>query len=99
MNPPLPESRKHASSMELKNDHNVYILGAGFSREAGLPLISDFLVHMGDSHEWLTAHSRQSEADAGARVRKFRLQAASAAYYVTLGLESSGGRVSLASAR
>ena len=29
--------------MDLKNDHNVYILGAGFSREPGLPLINDFL--------------------------------------------------------
>jgi hypothetical protein len=24
-------------------DHNVYILGAGFSRDAGAPLIHDFL--------------------------------------------------------
>ncbi len=27
----------------MKRDHNVYILGAGFSREAGLPLMTDFL--------------------------------------------------------
>ncbi len=29
--------------MELRNKHNVSILGAGFSQHAGLPLISDFL--------------------------------------------------------
>lgn len=29
--------------MSVKRDHNVYILGAGFSREAGLPLMTDFL--------------------------------------------------------
>ena len=28
---------------ESTQDHNVYILGAGFSRDAGAPLIHDFL--------------------------------------------------------
>ena len=32
--------------IDLHNNHNVYILGAGFSHDAGLPLISDFLIRM-----------------------------------------------------
>jgi hypothetical protein len=34
------------------NDHNVYVLGAGFSREAGYPLIADFTMKMRDALEW-----------------------------------------------
>lgn len=82
----------------LRNDHNVYILGAGFSREAGLPLISDFLVRMRDSHEWLLEQGRRSEAEAVAKVLKFRLRAASAAYYVHMDLENIEELFSLASA-
>jgi len=93
-NPPQTE----ATGIDLKNDHNVYILGAGFSREAGLPLISDFLLHMRDSHEWLKQCGRNSEADAVARVLAFRLKAASAAYYVNLDLENIEELFSLASA-
>jgi hypothetical protein len=32
--------------MNLQNDHNVYILGAGFSADGGLPLIPNFLTRM-----------------------------------------------------
>ncbi len=35
------------------NDQNVYILGAGFSAEAGLPLIKDFMNRMRDAAAWL----------------------------------------------
>ena len=63
----------------LHNNHNVYILGAGFSHDAGLPLISDFLVRMRDSHEWLENQVRNSEAVAIDKVLDFRLNAASAA--------------------
>jgi hypothetical protein len=84
--------------MNLKNDHNVYLLGAGFSREAGLPLVSDFLVCMRDSHEWLTSLGRNLEAQAVQSVLEFRLRAAAAAYYVTLDLENIEELFSLASA-
>lgn len=84
--------------MQLKNDHNVYILGAGFSRDAGLPLISDFLVKMRDSHEWLRKENRSKEAEAVENVLKFRLEAASAAYWVNLDLENIEELFSLASA-
>jgi hypothetical protein len=75
-------------TIDLKNDHNAYILGAGFSRDAGLPLISDFLVQMRDSHDWLIANNRHDEANAVAEVLKFRMDATSAAYWVTLDLEN-----------
>jgi hypothetical protein len=32
---------------------NVYLLGAGFSADAGLPTIADFLNQMRDSTDWL----------------------------------------------
>ena len=35
------------------NDRNVYIFGAGFSAEAGLPLIKDFMNRMRDAAVWL----------------------------------------------
>src|SRR5260221_3773178 len=84
--------------MELKNDHNVYIIGAGFSFDAGLPLIANFLRKMRDSHEWLLAHGRNREADSVEKVLKFRLQAASASYWINLDLENIEELFSLSSA-
>jgi hypothetical protein len=80
----------------LRNDHNVYILGAGFSREAGLPLISDFLSQMRDGYDWLIQQNRPLEAKAIDDVLKFRLAAASAAYWVNLDLENIEELFSLA---
>lgn len=84
--------------MEIINDHNVYILGAGFSVPAGLPQISDFLLKMRDSHNWLNSKERQQEARAIEKVLQFRLNAASASYWVTLDLENIEELFSLASA-
>ena len=80
----------------LRNDHNVYILGAGFSRDAGLPLISDFLSQMRDGYDWLIQQGREREAMAVDEVLKFRLAAASAAYWVNLDLENIEELFSLA---
>ena len=82
----------------VENDHNVYILGAGFSRDAGLPIISDFLVQMRDSHEWLQSKNRQKDVKAVEEVLKFRLRATSAAYWVNLDLENIEELFSLATA-
>ena len=60
----------------VENDHNVYILGAGFSAGAGLPVIKNFLLRLRDSHP-LAGTTGQ------ARVLEFRLKATSAAYWVT----------------
>lgn len=83
----------------LHNDHNVYILGAGFSREAGLPLISDFLSQMRDSSDWLVQPNRTREVDAVNKVLKFRLEAAAAAYWVNVDLENIEELFSLAFAK
>jgi hypothetical protein len=87
-----------SAHLPLRNDHNVYILGAGFSRDAHLPLISDFLLCMRDSHEWLLEQKRTQEAAAVEEVLKFRLNAASAAYWVNLDLENIEELFSLAAA-
>lgn len=85
-------------AVEIENNHNVYILGAGFSREAGLPLISDFLIQMRDAQDWLLGVGRKDEAKEIDRVFSFRLEAASAAYWVNLDLENIEDLFSLASA-
>jgi hypothetical protein len=84
--------------MELQNDHNVYILGAGFSHDGGLPTLPEFLTKMRDCRPWLVDHGRTTEADAVKAVLEFRLNAASAAYWVNLDLENIEELFSLASA-
>lgn len=84
--------------MDLVNNHNVYILGAGFSREAGMPLVSDFLLRMRDSAEWLESQSRDKELKSVESVLAFRREASSAAYWAQLNLENIEELFSLASA-
>jgi len=43
----------------ISNDHNVYILGAGFSWEAGYRLIADFTMKMRDAWEWFRDYCSQ----------------------------------------
>lgn len=83
---------------KLHNNHNVYILGAGFSVDAGLPTIQNFMFAMRDAHDWLLSQNRSTEASAIAAVLDFRLNAASAAYRVKLDLENIEELFSLASA-
>ena len=83
---------------KLHNNHNVYILGAGFSVDRGLPTIKNFMFAMRDAHQWLESQGREKEADAIANVLEFRLNAASAAYRVRLDLENIEELFSLASA-
>lgn len=83
---------------KLNNNHNVYILGAGFSVDRGLPTIKDFMLTMRDAHQWLESQGRKKEANAIASVLDFRLDAASAAYRVKLDLENIEELFSLASA-
>lgn len=80
------------------NNHNVYILGAGFSASAGLPLMGSFLNRMRDALESLSAEGRREERKAIESVLKYRLDAASAAYWATLDLENIEQLFSLASA-
>jgi len=85
-------------ALHIENDHNVYILGAGFSAEAGLPLMSSFMHRMRDAYDWLTQNGRRPEADAISRVLEFRLKAASAALRVQFEPDNIEDLFSLAAA-
>lgn len=81
------------------NDHNVYILGAGFSAEANMPLVKGFMNRMRDAAAWLEERGgRGEEVQAIARVLEFRLRAAAAAYRVPIDVENIEELFSLASA-
>ncbi len=81
-----------------KINHNVYILGAGFSVDGGIPLVKDFLQRMADSVEWLYKEGREREAEAVNNVFSFRLRAAGAAYRAQIDVENIEELFSLASA-
>ena len=86
-------------TIKAYNDHNVYILGAGFAQEAGLPLIKDFMNRMRDAAAWLEEQGgREDELNAISRVLDFRLKAAAAAHRVPLNVENVEDLFSLASA-
>lgn len=53
-----------ANSSNFHNDHNVYILGAGFSAHDGYPLIPNFMNVMKDSLDWLQKNQRTEEIKA-----------------------------------
>jgi SIR2-like domain len=82
----------------LHNDHNVYILGAGFSRLRGLPLISDFMTMMRDALPYHASLGHQNECKAIEAVLRFRLEASAAAYRIQIDLENIEELFSLASA-
>lgn len=86
------------NSYTLQNDHNVYVLGAGFSADANLPVMRNFLTNMRDSIGWLTDQGRGAEREAIESVLEFRLRAASAAYRTAIDLENVEELFSLASA-
>ncbi len=83
---------------KLHNNHNVYILGAGFSAERGLPLVKNFMFEMRDTYDWLQEAQRTEEAKAIEDVLKFRQDAAAAAYRLKIDLENIEELFSLASA-
>jgi len=82
----------------LRNDHHVYILGAGYSVARGMPLISGFLNRMRDAAIWFETQGRSEEKEAIHDVLKFRLSAAASAYRVPIDLENVEELFSLASA-
>lgn len=83
---------------KLHNDHNVYILGAGFSAGRGYPVVKNFMFEMRDAYDWLRSCNRMTEADAIEKVLGFRQEAAAAAYRVKIDLENIEELFSLASA-
>lgn len=82
--------------MRLSNDYNVYVLGAGFSRARGLPLVADFMTSLRDAHEWLLASGRATEAQSVEKVLQFRLESTRSAYRVKVDLENIEELFSLA---
>lgn len=83
---------------KIHRSHNVYILGAGFSRDAGLPLIADFLDQMRESANWIVDNGTKQEVEALQKVFQFRLRAAGAAYRAYIDVENIEELFSLASA-
>ncbi|HEV7646497.1 MAG TPA: hypothetical protein VGO50_21360 [Pyrinomonadaceae bacterium] len=80
-------------------NHNVYILGAGFSQEAGFPLINDFIDQMGACQTWLqNDSSRMGEVDAIEQVFKFQQTANSVCAKINLNPNNIEDLFSLASA-
>jgi len=81
------------------NDNNVYVLGAGFSAEAGLPLIASFLGRMRDAVDWLEQNDRGEERLAIERVLQFRHESAAAGYRINIDLDNIEHLFSLAAAK
>jgi hypothetical protein len=86
------------NSVPIFNDSNVYILGAGFSRDAGLPLIADFTDRMRDALQWFSSKNQTAEVEAIQTVLRFRRRAGSATERVPLDLENIEEIFSLAAA-
>ncbi len=82
----------------IYNDSNVYILGAGYSHDAGLPLVSEFTNRMRDAFESFERQGKRAERDAIGTVLEFRRQATGAAERVPLNLENIEEVFSLAAA-
>ena len=83
--------------VEYHNDHNVYILGAGFSYEAGYPLVWNFMDKMKEAASWKKDHFQETrEIEA---VLKFRLEAAAAAYRIQFDPENIEDLFSLSAAK
>ncbi|MCC6406671.1 MAG: SIR2 family protein [Planctomycetes bacterium] len=76
------------------NDHNVYIVGAGFSAERGIPVVAGFLDRMRDAYDSV---KEPSAKDAIARVMDFRRSASSASNRMRVDAENIEHLFSLAS--
>ena len=85
--------------MRLFNDHNVYIIGAGFSKSRGLPLMADFMAALRDAHEWLSREGREAEAMSVEKVLQYRLTSTPSSYRVNMDLENIEELFSLAAAQ
>lgn len=86
-------------SPELENNHNVYVLGAGFSTIAGMPVVRNFLDRMRHAVDWLEPQrTRGDELVAILHVLQFLHKAAAAGYRTTFNPENVEELFSLASA-
>jgi hypothetical protein len=83
---------------QWKDGHNVYIVGAGFSRDAGFPLMWDFLNQMHDAYDWLRKNNFLAEAKAIQKVLAFQREADAGVNRVALDIENIEDIFSIASA-
>ena len=76
----------------------MYILGAGFSKDAGLPVVNEFMEKMRDARGRLaTTGEQEEELRAIDAVLAFRNKSKAAAEHVPLNLENVEELFSLAS--
>jgi hypothetical protein len=88
-----------AAFSKVHNDHNVYILGAGFAVEAGYPVIKEFMNRMRDAAAWLQVQGKRSDELAAIElVLDFRLKAAAASYRIPINVDNVEELFSLAAA-
>lgn len=72
------------ATLHLHNNHNVYILGAGFSVDAGLPTIANFLQVLRQAGDYYRNRNDEENVAAIEWVLDYRLRAAGAAYRCTI---------------
>lgn len=73
--------RTPSNSLELyENNHNVFILGAGFSVEAGMPVVKNFFKMMRHALTRAVAREDSDAAEALGQVLTWRLRSGAAAY-------------------
>lgn len=85
--------------MKIHNDHNVYIVGAGFSRSRGIPVVRDFLNVMRNASQHFEEIGDKETVQQMNDVFEFRHKAAGAAYRTNLNIEDIEQLFSLASAQ
>jgi hypothetical protein len=84
--------------MDLHNDNNVYILGAGFSMPAGIPGVRGFLNKVRDARSWLKNSGKPGELEAVERLLTFRHECSGASDRTRIDLENIEDLFSLAAA-
>ena len=85
--------------VEFHTDHNVYILGAGFSMKAGLPSLAGFLQAMRETRVAIgNDQARTREAEAIDAVLRFRQSAAAASERIGIKLDNIEELLGFASA-
>jgi hypothetical protein len=86
-----------ASELHVENDHTVYILGAGFSVGAGLPVLRNFMTQSREALGWLKKQGREREVAALIKVLAYQQRAAAAAYRLIVDVDNVEDLFSLAS--
>jgi len=89
----------NGNTPEISNDHNVYVLGAGFGVGAGLPLTKQFMTRMRATVDSPHYSPMNAHADKIAKVLKFRLDSTAASYRVPLDVDNIEELFSLAVTR